>query len=109
MCRVCCVLQGEYTVSSTATQTMLDSLMYRLSYYDFGKIRTMRDKPMGFDLVRQMEIGLKDYELKHLDEAFTSQNWLVRIYKVRKPANRGQIDGPQKVAAQTSAWSSSAF
>jgi len=101
--------KGEYTVSSTATQTMLDSLMYRMSYYDFGKIMTMRDKPMGFDLVRQMEIGLKDYELKHLDEAFTSQNWLVRIYKVRKPANRGQKDRPQKVAAQTSGWSSSAF
>jgi dolichyl-diphosphooligosaccharide--protein glycosyltransferase len=88
---------------------MLNSLMYRMSYYDFGKVMTMRDKPMGYDLVRNMEIGLKDYELKHLDEAFTSENWLVRIYKVRKPANRGQKDTPQKIPPQTSGWSSSSF
>lgn len=38
--------------------------------------------------VRHMEIGRKDFELKHVEEAFTSQNWLVRIYKVKKDGNR---------------------
>jgi dolichyl-diphosphooligosaccharide--protein glycosyltransferase len=35
-----------------------------------------------------MEIGRKDFELKHVEEAFTSQNWLVRIYRVKKDGNR---------------------
>lgn len=38
--------------------------------------------------VRHMEIGRKDFELKHVEEAFTSQNWLVRIYRVKKDGNR---------------------
>jgi hypothetical protein len=32
-------VQGEYTVGAQGTETMLNSLMYRTSYYDFGKVR----------------------------------------------------------------------
>jgi dolichyl-diphosphooligosaccharide--protein glycosyltransferase len=45
-------------------------------------------KPSGFDRVRQVEIGNKDFELQHLEEAFSSEHWLVRIYKVKKDSNR---------------------
>lgn len=38
-CCCCCCLQGEYTVGAQGTETMLNSLMYRTSYYDFGKVR----------------------------------------------------------------------
>jgi hypothetical protein len=50
---------------------MLDSLMYRTSFYDFGQVMTEQGRPMGYDRVRQKEIALKDYELQHLQEAFT--------------------------------------
>jgi len=33
------LFQGEYTVGAQGTDTMLNSLMYRASYYDFGKVR----------------------------------------------------------------------
>jgi dolichyl-diphosphooligosaccharide--protein glycosyltransferase len=46
-------------------------------------------KPTGWDRVRNCEIGNKDFKLEHIEEAFTSEHWLVRIYKVKKPANRG--------------------
>jgi hypothetical protein len=36
------LLQGEYTVGAQGTETMLNSLMYRTSYYDFGKVRPAR-------------------------------------------------------------------
>jgi hypothetical protein len=65
------VAQGEYTVAEGASQVMLDSLMYRTSFYDFGQIMTEQGRPMGYDRVRQKEIALKDYELQHLQEAFT--------------------------------------
>lgn len=32
-------MQGEYTVSASGSETMLNSLMYKTSYYDFGKVR----------------------------------------------------------------------
>lgn len=79
---------GEYTVSNKGSPTMLDSLMYKLSYYDFDKVRTSPNDPPGFDRVRGYEMGRKYYELDHLEEAFTSQNWIVRIFSVNPLANR---------------------
>lgn len=80
--------QGDYTISKSATPTMLNSLMYKMSYYDFGNVVTEHGKPPGYDRVRQTEIGDKNPELQHLEEAFTSQNWIVRIFKVKDLSNR---------------------
>lgn len=46
-------------------------------------------KPPGYDRVRNAEIGNKDFELDVLEEAYTTEHWLVRIYKVKKLPNRG--------------------
>jgi len=80
--------KGEFRVDAGGSPAMLNSLMYKLCYYKFGQIMTERDQPYGFDRVRAVEIGHKDFELKHLDEAYTSEHWIVRIYKVKKPENR---------------------
>lgn len=63
--------QGEYTIAEGATPTMLDSLMYKASFYDFGNVMTEQGKPTGWDRVRQKEIARKHYELDHIQEAFT--------------------------------------
>ena len=47
------------------TDTMKNSLMYRLAYYRFGEIRTRGDKPSGYDTVRDCEIGFKKYDLQY--------------------------------------------
>ena len=47
------------------------------------------DHPPGFDRVRNAVIGHRDYELETLEEAFTSENWIVRIFRVKKLLNRG--------------------
>lgn len=41
-----------------------------------------------WDRARGIEIGNKDVELEYLEEAFTTSNWIVRIYKVKPSANR---------------------
>lgn len=46
-------------------------------------------KPPGYDRVRNAEIGNKDFELDVLEEAYTTEHWLVRIYKVKDLPNRG--------------------
>ncbi|CAD5227448.1 unnamed protein product [Bursaphelenchus okinawaensis] len=81
--------RGEYKVDKDGSPTMLNSLMYKLSYYKFGQLYTEQHRAPGYDRVRNAEIGIKDFEFKHLEEAYTSEHWLVRIYKVKKPANRG--------------------
>ncbi|VDK42773.1 unnamed protein product [Anisakis simplex] len=74
---------GEFRVDREGSSTMLNCLMYKLSYYRFGGLYTQQGRPTGFDRVRQSEIGNKDFALDYLDEAFTSEHWIVRIYKVR--------------------------
>ena len=44
--------------------------------------------PPGYDRTRSTEIGNKDIEFQHLEEAYTSEHWLVRIYKVKDLENR---------------------
>jgi dolichyl-diphosphooligosaccharide--protein glycosyltransferase len=46
-------------------------------------------KGAGFDRVRSAEIGNKDFELNFLEEAYTTEHWLVRIYRVKDLPNRG--------------------
>jgi len=49
---------------------------------------THTGKPTGWDRVRNYEIGNKDFKLDYIEEAFTSEHWLVRIYKVKDLENR---------------------
>ena len=56
--------------------------MYKLVYYRFGEIKIKRDEEAGYDSVRHTVIGNKNFKLKHFEEAFTSERWLVRIYRV---------------------------
>jgi dolichyl-diphosphooligosaccharide--protein glycosyltransferase len=62
--------------------------MYKLCYWDFGRVHTEQNKPTGYDRVREVEIGNKDFELQHLEEAMTSEHWIVRIYRVLPEDNR---------------------
>lgn len=73
---------GVYRVDSQATETMLNSLMYRLCYYRYGEMYTRHGEAGGYDNVRNAVIGLKNFKLTHFEEAYTSERWLVRIYKV---------------------------
>ena len=93
---------GEFRVDSEGSSTMLNCLMYKLCYYRFGQVYTegglcwilywmgfceniffVSGRPPGYDRVRNAEIGNKDFELDVLEEAYTSEHWIVRIYKVR--------------------------
>lgn len=80
---------GEFRVDAGGSPTLLNCLMYKLCYYRFGQVYTEKGRPSGYDRVRNAEIGNKDFELEYLEEAYTSQHWIVRIYKVKEPDNRG--------------------
>ncbi|CAK9435464.1 uncharacterized protein LODBEIA_P01910 [Lodderomyces beijingensis] len=80
--------RGEYKMDKDATQTMKNSLMYKLSYYRFAELFGGRD---GVDRARGQQIPANDPpQLNVVEEAFTSQNWIVRIYKVKDLDNFGR-------------------
>lgn len=70
--------------------------MYKLSYYRFGEVRLDMRHPAGFDRTRGVEIGRKHFTLDYLEEAFTSEHWLVRIYKVKPPQNVPGLKRPRR-------------
>ncbi|KAM7509574.1 hypothetical protein LguiA_020027 [Lonicera macranthoides] len=74
---------GQYRIDNQATPTMLNCLMYKLSYYRF-----VETDGKGFDRVRRTEIGKKRFKLTHFEEVFTTHHWMVRIYKLKAPKNR---------------------
>lgn len=80
---------GEFRVDKEGAPTLLNCLMYKMCYYRFGQIYSESGKPTGYDRVRGSEIGNKDFELEVLEEAYTTEHWLVRIYKVKDLPNRG--------------------
>ncbi|CCF58914.1 hypothetical protein KAFR_0F03180 [Kazachstania africana CBS 2517] len=80
---------GEYKVDSSATETMKKSLLYKMSYKDFPELFGGRGE--GMDRVRHQTIRSEDVEaLDYFEEAFTSENWLVRIYKLRDLDDEGR-------------------
>lgn len=82
--------RGGYTVDSSAGPALKKSLMYKLSYYRFGDVASQGGASYGRDRVRQTDItDAKSIKLKYFEEAFTSENWIVRIYRVKKPNARG--------------------
>jgi hypothetical protein len=45
--------------------------------------------------VRNAEIGKMDFSLKYFEEVFTTQHWMVRIYRVRdKPMRDRNLPNP---------------
>ncbi|CAN6441194.1 unnamed protein product [Victoria cruziana] len=86
---------GHYRIDNQATPTMLNCLMYKLSYYRF-----VEADGKGYDRVRGTEIGKKYFKLTHFEEVFTTHHWMVRIYKLKPPKNR--IRGKLKKSKQGS-------
>ncbi|KAJ3181134.1 oligosaccharyl transferase stt3 subunit [Gaertneriomyces sp. JEL0708] len=79
--------QGEYRVDEGASPTMKNSLLYKLSYYRFPEL--FRGGP-AHDSVRGAQIPNTPITLTTVDEAYTTENWIVRIYQVKKPDNIGR-------------------
>ncbi|KAF9465592.1 oligosaccharyl transferase STT3 subunit [Collybia nuda] len=73
--------RGEYKVDDQASPTMRNSMMYKMSYYRFAELFGGN---AATDRVRQQQLPKVGPTLDYVDEAFTSENWIVRIYEVKK-------------------------
>ncbi|TRM58829.1 glycosyltransferase family 66 protein [Schizophyllum amplum] len=72
---------GEYRVDDRASAAMKESLMYKMTYYRFAELFGQHK---AVDRVRGQTMPKVGPTLDVLDEAFTSENWIVRIYQVKK-------------------------
>jgi len=78
---------GNFDIGPQGAPALLNCVAYKLCYYRFGQMQTEYGKPAGYDRARGREIGNKNFELSTFEEAFTSEHWIVRIYKVKSRPN----------------------
>lgn len=78
-----------YVVDQRIAPALKNSIMYKLSYYRFWEDYGHKGK--GYDQVRNSFIGYTNYKLQYFEEVFTSQRWLVRIFKRKEKNNREDI------------------
>jgi len=49
---------GYYRIDKMASDTMLNCLMYKLSYYRYSELQTRYNQPPGYDFSRNAFIGV---------------------------------------------------
>ena len=81
-------IKGGYRVDAGASETMLNCMMYKFSFYRFDETKSQKNQPEGYDLVRGTVMGRKNIKLRHFREAYTTDNWIVRIFAVNDYPNR---------------------
>ncbi|KAJ5782819.1 hypothetical protein N7457_004593 [Penicillium paradoxum] len=79
--------RGEYRVDEEATPAMKNSLMYKMSYHNY---QSLFPAGQAMDRVRGAKLPKESPQLNTLEEAFTSENWIVRLYKVKDLDNLGR-------------------
>ncbi|KAF7594237.1 oligosaccharyl transferase stt3 subunit [Aspergillus hancockii] len=79
--------RGEYRVDDEATPAMRNSLMYKMSYYNYN---SLFQQGQAMDRVRGSRLPAEGPQLSTLEEAYTSENWIIRIYKVKDLDNFGR-------------------
>eukprot|EP01024_Parvocaulis_polyphysoides_P059460 TRINITY_DN642_c0_g1_i1.p1 TRINITY_DN642_c0_g1~~TRINITY_DN642_c0_g1_i1.p1 ORF type:complete len:405 (-),score=58.96 TRINITY_DN642_c0_g1_i1:252-1379(-) len=89
--------RGGYRVDDTAGEALVNSLMYRLSYYRFAEATMTTGGERGMDRVRNAVIGKQDIKLRYFEEVFTSEHWMIRIYKVKdEPIRESRLKTTKK-------------
>ena len=76
---------GQYRIDDQGSRILHESLAFKMCYYNFAKA-----SPNGFDPIRNQHIPSQyhDFQFKYYEEAFTSENWIVRIYRVLPPGQQ---------------------
>ena len=84
-----------YSIDESAPEQFLESMIYKLSYYKFDEYPYVEyheeteseEVIMGYDNVRLSAIS-KVVKLNLFEEVYTTETWMVRIYKVKDYPNR---------------------
>lgn len=61
------------------------TLLYKMSYARFGQVKL--EGYRGYDRRREAKISPEPLLLHQLEEVFTSEHWLVRIFRIPPPAD----------------------
>ncbi|EAX95944.1 Oligosaccharyl transferase STT3 subunit family protein [Trichomonas vaginalis G3] len=73
----------RHIVGESMTKNMTLSMMFKFCYNNYKYYQPHPQFPTGYDMTRRTPIpNIKDISMSQFTEAFTTKNWIVRIYKV---------------------------
>lgn len=73
----------NHIVGEKMTKNMTTSMMFKFCYNNYKRYSPHPQVPAGFDLTRKTAIpNINDISMSLFTEAFTTKNWIVRIYRV---------------------------
>jgi len=70
--------RGYYGVDDSLSNTMKNCMMYKMCYYRFEKA-----SHNSHDRSRNSRVGHTGFKFKYFEEAYTTEHWMVRIYRVK--------------------------
>lgn len=73
---------SPFLSSENPTDSAKNSMIFKLSYYNFNKWILNDKMKNGFDISRGFKVGCIEFKLELFKEVFTSKNWLFRVYRV---------------------------
>ncbi|KAL4161155.1 hypothetical protein PRNP1_001710 [Phytophthora ramorum] len=81
-------VNGRYVFHENATLAMTESVLYKLSYFEFNQVESAPTQEgeapvFGWDVNRRIRIPEREINLHHFEHVFTSDAWMVRIYRVK--------------------------
>ena len=75
-------------ITATAPKSITSSLLYKMSYYRLASMnKVYMNIPNAFDRARN-QMALSNIKFSDFEEAYTTENMLVRIYKLKSQPNR---------------------
>jgi dolichyl-diphosphooligosaccharide--protein glycosyltransferase len=74
--------ESRQLVGPGMTSKMADSMMFKMCYHNFDRLKIHPNFPDTFDIARQTQIPNVNFKLSQFEEAFTTQHWIMRIYRV---------------------------
>lgn len=79
-------VNGRYLYHENSTLAVTSSVLYKLSFANFAQLDTgdgTSTTAQGWDRNRKTKVA-SNVSLTHFEEVFTSEQWIVRIYKVKR-------------------------
>jgi dolichyl-diphosphooligosaccharide--protein glycosyltransferase len=73
---------NEAVAAPHMTHNMTLSMMFRFCYHNFRRFQFHPTVSIGTDLARRTPVPNLDIKLVNFQEAFTTKNWIIRIYRV---------------------------
>ena len=67
-----------------------NSTGYKMMFHRWDEVDQGEDIERGFDRARGYPVRTSDIDLTLFEEAYTSKDWLVRIYKVKDRPNKAK-------------------